>query len=195
MKKCLLKKLTRLFGLLLLSFNVHAQEYVDLGLSVNWATYNVGATSVEEVGMPFVAGTTIIWEKGKNMSRVNAVQHLTDFSGNSLCDAATANWGDGWRTPTIAEWRELFKQCKMRKSKIETSNGLKLIGVTFVGPNGNSIFLPNSPYLPRLYGGYQSSTPNKQKRLWVFMINELTPYDAKQAIVDMGFYVRPVKNK
>ena len=177
------------------SFRAQAQESVDLGLSVNWAKYNVGATSMEDVGIPYVAGTTIVWEKGKNMSRVDAVQHLVDFSGNSLCDAATANWGDGWRTPTLAEWRELFKQCKMRKSKMETASGLKLIGVTFVGPNGNSIFLPNSPFLPKFNGGYQSSTPNKQNRLWVFMLNELTPYDARQALVDMGFYVRPVKDK
>ena len=179
---------------LLIYINVQAQEYVDLGLSVNWATYNVGATSVEELGTPFFDGTTTVWENGKNMSRTNAVQNFKDFSGNSEYDAATANWGSGWRTPTLAEWKELVKRCKIRNSKIVASDGTKIFGLTFIGPNGNAIFLHNTPPVPKMGGIYQSSTPNKMGYVWAWWLDGIIVYNPHNA-KDMGIYVRPVINK
>ena len=109
---------------LMLGFRVQAQEYVDLGLSVNWATYNVGANNIEELGEKFVAGTTIKWQKGR--AKTHAVIHINGFSGNAEYDAVTANWGQGWRTPARAEWEELIRRCKWKHSKLVLSNGTKI---------------------------------------------------------------------
>lgn len=52
-------------------------------------------------------------------------------------DAATADWGEDWRTPTLAQWLELIDNCTWTWA---TVNGIK--GYTVTGPNENTIFLP-----------------------------------------------------
>lgn len=174
---------------LMLGFRVQAQEYVDLGLSVNWATYNVGANNIEELGEKFVAGTTIKWQKGR--AKTNAVIHINGFSGNAEYDAATANWGQGWRTPTRAEWEELIRRCKWKHNKLVLSNGTKINGAKITGPNGNSIFLHYT--FKNMFTSYQTSTPHKRNGLWV-LYDGLCVYNIA-TWSDVGFYVRPVINK
>ena len=53
-------------------------------------------------------------------------------------DAATAKLGGKWRTPTSAEFEELFKSCDTEWTTVNNVNGLKFTSKT----NGNSIFLP-----------------------------------------------------
>ena len=70
-----------------------------------------------------------------------------DYGYNGFCDhlsvllpnddAATANWGDGWCTPTLGEWEELWDYTIWVRSFQNNVNGL-----TFTSLNGNSIFLP-----------------------------------------------------
>ena len=94
-------------------YNGH--EYVDLGLSVMWATCNVGANSPEECGGYYAWGET----KTKNVySFENSKTYdkkIADFSGDAQYDAATANWGGLWRMPTKAEADELLR-CKWERS-------------------------------------------------------------------------------
>ena len=52
-------------------------------------------------------------------------------------DAATANWGNGWRMPTTKELAELLNLCDWEF----VGSGYKV-----TGPNGNSIFLPAAGY-------------------------------------------------
>ncbi len=81
---------------------------VDLGLSVKWATCNVGATTPEEYGDYFAWGETTTretyTEETYNVS-------MNDISGNAQYDAATANWGGDWRMPTYDELNELINSC------------------------------------------------------------------------------------
>ena len=56
-------------------------------------------------------------------------------------DAATANWGDGARTPTKDEWYELWHNCTVTWSTRYNLQGARQ-GLSFTGPNGNSIFIP-----------------------------------------------------
>ena len=76
------------------------------------------------------------------------------ISGNANYDAASANWGSGWRMPTTAQLAELLNHCKW-----ESAAG----GYKVTGPNGNSIFLPAAGYRygDKMYGnnysGYYAS--------------------------------------
>ena len=148
-------------------------EYVDLGLSVKWATCNVGASKPEEYGDYFAWGETStkkIYDRdncptfGLSISQLQA-QGYIDGEGNltSQYDAARANWGGSWRMPTEYEWQELIDKCKWEWGKV---NGVK--GNKVTGPNGNSIFLPaagyrygSSLYLAGSNGLYWSSTPRE----------------------------------
>ena len=60
-----------------------------------------------------------------------------DISSNANYDAATANWGNGWKMPTTAQLAELLNQCTWEF----VGNGYRV-----TGPNGNSIFLPAAGY-------------------------------------------------
>ena len=147
--------------------------YVDLGLSVKWATCNVGATSPEEYGDYFAWGETT--EKGTYYKDNCPTYGLTkselqsqgyiDSEGNltSQYDAARANYGGNWRMPTYDELEELKTQCTW-----EWINENYFKGYKVTGPNGNSIFLPaagyrygSSLYHAGSYGHYWSSTPDE----------------------------------
>ena len=140
---------------------VNGHEYVDLGLSVKWATCNVGANKPEEYGNYYAWGETITKSSYTSVNSKTYGKVMTDIAGNVNYDAARANWGGSWRMPTKAEMQELKDRCTWTWT---TQNGVK--GYKVKGPNGNSIFLPAAGY--RIgssldYAGgdgyYWSSTP------------------------------------
>lgn len=59
-------------------------DAVDLGLSVMWASHNLGAEHSGDIGLP------VSWD---------------DTAMN------IATWGEEWRMPTDEEWRELYEKC------------------------------------------------------------------------------------
>ena len=105
-------------------------EWVDLGLSVKWATCNVGASKPEEYGDYFAWGEI----------QPKEVYNWSTYKWNKD-DAARANWGGAWRLPTKAEQDELREQCTWEEAVVY---GIRCTKVT--GPNGNSIFLPKAGY-------------------------------------------------
>jgi hypothetical protein len=133
-------------------------EYVDLGLSVKWATCNVGATKPEEYGDYFAWGETTPkdaydWSTYKwcNGGPSTQTKYCTNSSYGTVDnkttldlsdDAACANWGGSWRMPTRAEQDELRNNCTWTWT---TQNGVN--GYKVTGTNGNSIFLPAAGYL------------------------------------------------
>ena len=137
------------------SHNGH--EYVDLGLSVKWATCNVGATKPEEYGDYFAWGETqpksnYDWSTYKwcNGSYYTQTKYNTNSSYGTVDnkttldlgdDAARANWGGSWRMPTDAELTELREQCTWTWT---TQNGVYGYKVTSKksGYTSKSIFLP-----------------------------------------------------
>lgn len=84
-------------------------EYVDLGLSVKWATCNVGATKPEDYGDYFAWGET---EPKQTFTEDNYL-----YTGSApltlplSADAAYVNWGGSWRMPTQTEQDELRTEC------------------------------------------------------------------------------------
>ena len=114
-------------------------EMVDLGLSVKWATCNVGAVTPEEYGDYFAWGET----KPKSSYNSSTYSYSSNPSVLPLSkDAARVNWGGTWRMPTQAELQELRNNCTWTWT---TQNGVKGNKVTSMS-NGNSIFLPAAGY-------------------------------------------------
>ena len=117
--------------------SIAGHDYVDLGLSVKWATCNVGASSPSDYGNYYAWGETTPKSEYTNETSVTLNKSMGDIAGNPQYDAARANWGGTWRMPTIAEIEELVDKCKTRWT---TYNGRK--GRLVTGPNGKLIFLP-----------------------------------------------------
>lgn len=129
------------------SFTTIGHEWVDLGLSVKWATCNVGANSPEEYGNYYAWGEIETKDEylesnsltyGLRMSELESLGYI-DSEGNltTSYDVATVNWGEGWRMPTYDEIEELHYYCDMTWTIL---NGIA--GHYFTGPSGKSIFLP-----------------------------------------------------
>ena len=139
--------------------NANSHEYVDLGLPSGtlWATCNLGATKPEDYGNYYAWGetntkSTYNWSTykyangdNKKLTRYCTKSRYGDngFTDNltelqSGYDPATANWGNGWQTPTKAQWDELLSNTTNQGT---TRNGVK--GLLFTSKkNGQTIFLP-----------------------------------------------------
>ena len=142
----------------------NGHEWVDLGLSVLWATCNVGASSPSDYGDYYAWGETktkLNYTYG-NSRTFEVISSMSDISGNPQYDAAAANWGTGWRMPTKDEFEELEDKCDWHWDYQSGHNGFKI-----TGPNGNSIFIPLTGFrggILRKYvdkaAAYWSSTPS-----------------------------------
>ena len=124
---------------------INGHEWVDLGLSVKWATCNVGAESPEEYGDYFAWGeiTTKSEYTEENCATLGENKYnIGDISGNPEYDTATANWGGSWRMPTYDEMQELVDNCTWKWATQGGKNGYKVTSKI----NGNSIFLPAAGY-------------------------------------------------
>ena len=139
---------------------------VDLGLSVKWAAYNVGATKPEEYGDYYAWGeveTKADYTEGNYkfmyLDSYDCVEYslpggLNDISGTEY-DAATINMGKEWRMPTKLELVELTDEST---AVWTTYNGVD--GMRIIGPNGNSIFLPSGGIRSE-YGGQNKGKSGK----------------------------------
>lgn len=197
--------------------SLNGHDYVDLGLPSGtlWATCNVGAKTPEEYGDYFAWGeiqpkTDYRYETykyGKCESRNDYIKYNYGFLGDTDNiitlepddDAATVNWGSGWRIPTREECEELLDHTSKR---IEIVGEVK--GMTFTGPNGNSIFLPAAgEYWGNVLkknsnaGNYWSNTrytPNSiENYVWYLCYDDSGYYDTHAyGVREIGKTVRPV---
>lgn len=135
---------------------INGHEYVDLGLSVRWATCNVGAEKPHDYGNYYYWGETRQWINPSQVCHTNGMD-LDDISGTAR-DIACVKWGKPWRMPTEGELNEIKDLCTWEWIVI---NGHK--GYRITGPNGNSIFLPTYTYegYESDAGAIWSSTPYK----------------------------------
>ena len=187
-------------------------EVVDLGLSVKWRSMNVGATKPEEYGHYYAWAetspkTSYTSSNYKYPSTnygdgiiVYAKYDTTPVQGDGKTvleaedDAATANLGNGWRTPTFKEFKELRENCTWTW---KTQNGVG--GMLVTGPNGKSIFLPaggwyNGSTLSNKgsYGSYWTATGDGGTANAVDFVSS----DKDKALVPRseGRSIRPVKD-
>ena len=195
--------------------NTGNHEYVDLGLSVKWATCNVGATKPEEYGDYFAWGetqpkstydwSTYKWCRGSydtqtkycTNSSYGTVDNKTTLELSD--DAARANWGGSWRMPTDAELTELREQCTWTWT---TQNGVYGYKVTSKksGYTNKSIFLPAAGYRRGSSlgsagsdGYYWSSSLGTDDPDYAWHVYFYSGYvNRRRSRRDYGFSVRPV---
>lgn len=173
--------------------------YVDLGLpsGLLWATCNVGTNLPERYGVYFAWGETQMrdyydWSTYQYCN--GSFNTLTKYCNNSSYgyngftddlttllpedDAATANWGNGWRMPTKEEWEELMNNTTVTWTQLNGKNGR-----LFTASNGNSLFLPAA--------GYKLFNPNGSGSYgyyWSSSLNMDSPSDAWFFIFDSDEY-------
>ena len=127
-------------------------EYVDLGLSVKWATCNLGASSPEQPGKYYAWGETTGYTGEQIESSVrnftsdeydnNESKPASGFIGtlDAKYDAATKEFGSNWRIPTADEYQELLD--RTTHEWVENYKGSGINGSTFTTWNGAVLFLP-----------------------------------------------------
>ena len=199
---------------------VNGHEFVDLGLSVKWATCNIGASSPQDGGFYYAWGETrpktdYSWKTYFDIVDGSSNPHLSDEDYTYIkddfvnytrltktkldrdCDAASVIWGGSWEIPSHEEFNELWTLDH------EWTSIAGIYGVRFKAKNGNSIFLP-------AVGGMQHDSSLDVQRAAIYWINELhdDDYDvselAKMWLMDKegggwsvtlrcyGFPIRPV---
>ena len=142
---------------------------VDMGLSVLWASCNLGASKETDSGNYYAWGETETkqsftkksykyFHKGNSPESYYATKYCPTIEDGYLGytdsftvltpedDAATLLLGTGWRIPTMEEYQELVDNCTFTK----VSNGWKVKS----NVNGNSIFFPAVGY--KQDGGFSS---------------------------------------
>ena len=146
----------------------YGREYVDLGLpgGVLWATCNVGASTPWQNGLYFAWGETVGYAKGESHSfdeehykwhgSFGFTKYCNDSSRDhgdnktildATDDAATANWGAGWRMPTDKEQDDLRNSAYCTWTWKTNYNGSGANGYEVKSrSNGNIIFLPAAGY-------------------------------------------------
>lgn len=129
-------------GLVIGDENYAVPEAVDLGLSVKWAAWNMGAYTPEGYGDYYY------WGDPTGDATANVfTSYPSNISGTDY-DIAVAKWGNGWRLPTSSEFYELRDGCTWEWTSLNGVNGYRV-----TGNNGNSIFLPAA-------GGYNTVVSN-----------------------------------
>ena len=115
-------------------------EYVDLGLSVKWAKWNLGASAPEEVGDYYSWGELSpkphydsdnykFREDWKTLTKYNTKESYGKVDNVKQLelsdDAAHQILGGGWRMPTAKEAKELEDNCSWERMTIKGVEGWK----------------------------------------------------------------------
>ena len=174
------------------TISVNNHDAVDLGLSVLWATVDIGASSEKDSGDAFLWGDP---DGGRNQnvkesswSRLfSGGPKINNICGNAQYDTATCLWGKDWRMPTGREFQELAEKCTW---EVEDDDHVRL-----TGPNGKSILLDRNVhwtgekpfgYVTLFVWGYQQNDVK-----WRLLTNR----DLGKSYTELYLQIRPVCEK
>ncbi len=166
----------------IISGRINGHEYVDLGLSVKWATCNVGAGRPSEYGDYFAWGETHTKSLYTDATSEIYEKELGCICGNPLYDAARASWNGTWRLPKREEIIELVTKCTLDfAERYDPFCVMKMpdeyYGYKVTGPNGNSIFFPATGYFRNgrvvragSFGNYWCGEQHKDHTFLAYML-------------------------
>ncbi|MBP5504779.1 MAG: Ig domain-containing protein [Bacteroidales bacterium] len=191
-------------------------DIVDLGLSVKWASCNMGASVPEEYGYYYSWGETRpkdtyswstyslcrdgLWTSltRYNWDRMAGYNFYVDYKNSldSSDDAANVKLGRFWHMPLLSEFYELMTKCTWQTGWL---NGVA--GQIVTGPNGNTIFLPYNG----LYTGNSRLHAGIHGYYWANGLNTHICWEASQLWITedgiedwfygdryLGYAIRPV---
>ncbi len=162
---------------------LNGHTWVDLGLpsGLLWSTTNIGAENPEDYGNYYAWGETETKEtydwstyqycNSGDSALITKYCNAEEYGYNgytdtltvleAIDDAATTNWGDGWRMPTNDDFQELVDNCDTAWITLNGVNGMLFTSRN----NGRFIFLPaagirldNDLYYADSFGYYWSSS-------------------------------------
>lgn len=182
--------------------NFSSDIAVDLGLSVNWAPFNVGSSSASsnDVGGYYNWGDNTGTNVEGEIEFYSVPKQANSISGTSL-DLAHVKWGNGWRMPTQEEFQELIDKC--RWTLINKRGSVQ--GYLVTGPSGKCIFLPfggirrgTAHYRQGIIGSYWSASPYsfpQQAAAYLLEIDNETVSIDQCDLASTGYSIRPVHDK
>ncbi|MGM9870100.1 MAG: protein kinase [Sodaliphilus sp.] len=181
---------------------IPATQAVDLGLSVDWAPFNVGCDwfYASNVGGYYNWADSTGHSIEYSTEKYPVKKQTASIAGSSL-DIASQYWKHGWRIPTKREMEELINQCKW--SLVEQRGMVK--GYIVTGPSGKCIFLPFGGWRVAgiykqqgLFGLYWSATPNEKSNetaaYYLWIKEDVVSADQAERAVH-GLNIRPVHDK
>lgn len=189
---------------------------VDMGLSVLWASQNIGSDTADGFGFYYSFGET---EPKAEYNASNGNYRWGDYntedkenrgftkynnkdgklSLDPSDDPAIQNWKGKWRLPTVDEYAELFNNKEIRRS-FGAVDGI--YGWTFKSyRTGNTIFIPLAGYMrgkERYYRtdyGYYLTSECNETDIWYARLAILTHDTVSIGSSNRydGFSVRPVR--
>ncbi len=147
------------------------KKYIDLGLpsGLKWATMNVGAVDTLDGGDLYRwSAVKTVYEVEDFDNDIYYAPYSLDSINGTEYDVAHVKWGGKWRMPTRDEMEELLENSTLDYRLINEKGGYYI-----TGPNGNSIFLPNTGHITSgigidvtYYGYYWTATRCKELRFW-----------------------------
>lgn len=152
------------------------EDYVDLGLSVKWASKNVGANNRLELGNKYsamAADTNMKWNT------------IPENIASSEFDIANRLSNGRSMIPTKKQWKELIDKCEWHWADV---NGV--VGYRVIGRNGNSIFLPSTGNDNACY--WSATKASKYKCFYYLYFNSYN-YDIMYNLLTGHNYIRPVE--
>ena len=193
-------------------------QAIDMGLSVDWGSCNLGASKPEEVGLYIAWGETdpkkeytydnykwgVSEEKygrpyagatpDKGMTKYNTKDGLQTLLPED--DVVTVKLGKGWRMPTEEEVNELFNNdnCEYEETRMNGKPGFKVTSKK----TGKSIFFPSGGYYTptsdQLCGGTHYWTSSLTKD-WLSYGRMYCMGGCGNDDRGSGLNIRPVKEK
>jgi len=113
---------------------------IDLGLSVKWASWNLGASSYKDIGGYYGWGDVTGNLTSDNLLQYPSATPPSNIAGTAY-DVAKAKWGGYWRLPTSEEVKQMVDACEW--SYYEEDGQLYITGRA---QNGNSLVFPVAGY-------------------------------------------------
>jgi len=122
-------------------------EVVDLGLSVKWRSWNIGASSPEGIGNYYAWGETspkqtYSWDNykfGEDLTKYNYEDKLFELEKED--DVASSTLGNGWKMPSFNEICELFSNVKNQLGVYKGTTGV------LYSKDDKAIFIPIAGYM------------------------------------------------
>ena len=181
-----------------------AHPYVDLGLSVRWATCNLGGQVETDYGEYYAWGDvpekkkddfswqTYPWYNAtdKKLSKYCTKENCGPFDGlsnlESSDDPATAAWGGNWRTPTEAEIQELLTKCTVTST-------MKVVNIEGTVVEVNGILITNKKTKANIFlpaGGFKQGKSVSGEKVacnyWSSTLSTGNPYYARYLCTNLG---------